>query len=445
MARKIASIGWKLPRETVKNFQHLWQVDSLSNYEILFIDPGEFDSLWTDYLSLRPEGIYNTDTTRDFGLGRACIDLMNTRREEMGRLLGDKGGIVVCKLRPPGRFLQVMEKGRKIGKVDRYSWLPALDEGKTLLSELGVARDEGTETESIDLSHPLGEFLQTHREDLRYKCTLKPVAESASPADGVLSSFSPIAYSPEGRIVAAQISVTDGEIIFVPCQGIFEGDLDCSGLVEVILQLGSVEPSWKPQWLSQYSLSKEQELVEKIESLDNQIEHFVQQKNDYRDQLTDLVSMKKVLCSRSRNELSSRAQRIFEEFGFEVERGPGNLGFLIRPDEGQAIAISCGAKVGASVGIEPCQSLLWGIEEFALTGQESVRGLVVVNGYAEVNPRQRPKQYDELLEAACKRQQFKLETALNLFQLFREASEKNFTSDQILEKLLSSEPDGGPS
>ena len=193
MKIKVASVNKNLEHDLINNIT-LDSTHSLTDFDVVIIDPKGFSSIWTRPASLGKikrdtAGIYFTDVRADLGTGMQIFNIFSKRREEIKKLLSISQGIVICYLRNPEDILNITHS--LYGKVTRevlniYSWLPQFD---LLRIEAGIIFYEnfpkninfigrmGKEIPFIEQSHPFSKYFYTFKNQIHFECIIEPLSK----------------------------------------------------------------------------------------------------------------------------------------------------------------------------------------------------------------------------------------------------------------------------
>ena len=383
--------------------------DSFYDYDAVFLDPGKISSLWTDHLRPRGDGSFKSNPREDGGLSRGLENLIRARGEEVEELLS-KNGSVFCKLRKPGKELTVV-KNDENESIDSYSWLPVSKDLHTALIER-VKNRKGERMEIKKKETQLGNFLDSYSESISYSATL-----SGNPKLDH-SALEPIAVTPTGDLASFALNANAGNIYFLPA----EMELDQTLLdefIEVALSLFGFKFHGGPSWLDEYSLNEEKALRSEVEEIEAEISELSHQKEEKREELNTVASFKRLLAAKSKFELKSVLRRVLNGLGFETELANSGIDILVSSPEGESFALKTGVNLAGPIGLEPYHELVRGINDLKIYENDDPQGVLVVNGYSDSDPAERPDQVKDELLNGCNLYGFTVVTSAELFDVIK--------------------------
>ncbi|MCF7890641.1 hypothetical protein K9M78_05415 [Candidatus Bipolaricaulota bacterium] len=403
------------------------KADSLSDFDVVFIDPGGIDQLWTDHLRPQSDGKFRTNPEDDRGLARGMENLFRARREEVVNLLEKAGGTIFCKLRKPGRELTVLKRDEK-EEFNRYSWLP--DPEKELIKGgRAIENRQGKRLSLREISSPAVTLLNDFKETVSYEAVLSNEKTSDS------QSFEIFATTPTGNVASLSIDRGDGSIVFLPA-GV---ELEVSGerkLLEVAEKVVRGGGYFSPSWLDKYNLPAEKDIRNELEKIDREVSRLQKQKQEETKELRDIDVLKGLLSSRTNYELKSSLSRALEVAGFDVEEGGSGIDLIVTDSEKVNLAITVGANAEAPVDLDPYHRLVRGINELKIFENKDPQGVVVVNGFGAEDPAGRGDQLEEELLEGCNLYGFTVLTAEEIFGRIKEIKKGSVGSREGLIKLF---------
>ena len=340
---------------------------------------------------------------------------MGRRRTEAEDLLLKRGGLLICRLRARGEPLEISSGQEPSERLDRYSWLPAVS--------------------LVDRQHQLsfpsnGRFLPRHGEDVVFE-------ESGSPFEAYLRRFeghiaydavyqdllsTPIdrfatvlARNRVGDVVALEIPFDEGRLILVPPLAVGAPSQEAVALLEAVEKAGA-RPAFssEPDWLPAYSVPQEEELVDELAGLRERHAAISAKIDEVSGRLRDKTRIKRILYTRGRFSLLPAATDAFRALGFDVEQIDDVL--ELHSHEGDALVVVA-ATEGDAIGLPPYRRLLRAVDRSVTEGSGSRKGILVVSGSRELDPKRRPTQFAPEVLRGCQAQGFCLMTTYQLFKL----------------------------
>ncbi|MFB6291551.1 MAG: hypothetical protein ABEJ25_07505 [Candidatus Bipolaricaulia bacterium] len=385
--------------------------DSISDFNLVFLDPEGIELLWTDHLTPQSDGRFRTNPNQDGGLANGLDNLLQARREEVVQLLERVGGVIFCKLRKPGRGLSVLT-GDEEKLVNRYSWLPD-KERKTFRSGRIIEPRKGTHLAPVDMSTPVVSFLKEFREEVSYEAVFSEEGLSER------QSFEVLARTPSDDIASLGFTRGKGNFVFLPAR-MDLGDAGVQKLVETAKKVMMGGAYYRPSWLDEYTVPAEEDIREELKEIDREVSRLKKQKKKKTEKLGEIDQLKGLLSSRTDSELKESLSRALEVAGFDVEEGCAGIDLIVSDSEEVNLAITVGAHPDALVGLDPYHRLVEGINELKIFENKDPQGVVVVNGFGSKNPDSRGDQLKEELLKGCNLYGFTVVTADKIFERIKE-------------------------
>jgi len=417
MRHRLLALDWRLDDPRIER-EDFFGRPSLCAYDAVFLDPAEIAHRWTFDVAPGGDGIRRTDRQRDRGFGQTLSAWMGHRRAEAEDLLLKTGGLLVCRLRPRGEPLEILAEEGTSERIDRYSWLPSVS--------------------LVDRQHQLSfpansRFVPRHGRDVRFE-------ESGSPFERYLEQFeghlaydavyqdllsTPIerfatvlARNRAGDVVALEIPFREGRLILVPSTSGISPSREAAVLLEAVEQ-AVARPAFfsEPDWLSAYPLPGEEELVDEVVRLRDRRAALSAKLDELSKQLERKTQLKRILYTRGRFSLLPAAADSFRALGFDVEQDADLL--TLRSSEGDALAAVAGTEAD-EVGLPPYRNLLSAVDRSVTEEDAPRKGILVVNGSRELDPKRRSTQFAPEVLRGCRSHGFCLMTAYQLFKLVQQ-------------------------
>jgi hypothetical protein len=409
---RILSLGFGLPDSQVDNYDWASAL-SFFDYDAIVVDPAEAVSklvedltkAGTGYLTYNEEPIVEGPST---ALAVGLADLLRRRREETERLLA-RGGIVVCFAYPDVPHTHVFG----FNGCHRYYWLPAptgADYGPAYVKPAA-----GTHVKPVDFEHPFAGFLEQQRTNVMYRAVF---AEGATGFPGARV----IGRSSGDAPVAIDFAVGGGRVIFLPALpqrlSTSERQAIAANIVAGVrnILITSVEDD-PPDWLDSYPLPGLVESRKLYESGESKLETLEAEVDAARNQYRSTDRYRRLLWQEGK-------------YGFDlpVRDALGLLGFnpSSAVDEpavfyfsGELVCVETEGSVGA-VGMDPHYRLRERLESRIAHESRRPKGLIVINGYREQPPEDRPQQHEDSLRVAAESMRYCVVDAMQLFKAVRD-------------------------
>lgn len=439
MGYRLLSVDWRLDHPSIER-EEFFGRSSISGCDVAFLDPLGITHRWTSDIAPGGDGIRRTDPQRDRGFGRTLSAWMGRRRAEAEDLLLKGGGLLVCRLRARGEPLEISAGEEPPERLDRYSWLPSVS--------------------LVDRQHQFsfpsnGRFVSRHGEDVVFE-------ESGSPFEAYLRRFeghlvydavyqdllsTPIdrfatvlARNRVGDVVALEIPFDEGRLILVPPLVGVAPSQEAVALLEAV-ERAAARPAFssEPDWLPAYLVPGEEGLVDELAGLRERHATLSAKIDEVSERLRDKTRAKRILYTRGRFSLLPAAADAFRAVGFDVEQTDSVL--ELRSDEGDALVVVA-ATEGDAIGLPPYRLLLSAVDRSATEGEGARKGILVVSGSRELDPKRRPAQFTPEVLRGCRAQGFSLMTTYQLFKLVQRALAAPKDADHAHLRRLLLECDG---
>jgi hypothetical protein len=388
---RILALGCPLPDSLIDNYDWASAL-SFYDYDAMIVDPSVAVSQFIEgivtsgesFATYNNEPVFDGPTTAE-AVGLA--DLLRRRRLETERVLAN-GGLIVVLAYPDVAHPRVSG----FTGAHRYYWLPApegTDYGPKFLQPAG-----GRHVAPTDFEHPFADFLETMRDSVVYR---------ASIADGAFGSAARvIGRSPGGAILASEIKVGNGRVIFLPAYptNLTHGERGniARSLVNAIRNaiLTDAEDD-APYWVNEYSVPGLDEAEKALEAAEDRMDEAEAELIEARNAFRKLDHYRRLLWQEGKYGLDLPVRDVLAELGFSV----------ISPVDEPAVFMYQGDTVlvevegsTASVGMNPHYRLRQRLEERIADGRR-VNGIVIVNGERAQDPAARPKPIEDSLRIAA--------------------------------------------
>jgi hypothetical protein len=392
---------------------------SLSSFDVVCIDPVSISRRWCEEVAPGPDGVRRTSSDRDRGFGRTMSAWMLRRRVEASDLLKRGGGILVCRLRARGESLEVTTGDGPPERIDRYSWLPSVSlvdrhHQLTFPSNGRFVPRQGDDVVRTDTGHPFDEYLRAFEGKIVYGAVYQDLMSTP------IERFATIlARNRVGDVVALAIPFDEGRLILLPPVEGASPTREASVLLEAAHALAE-RPSFAaaPDWLPSYPLPGEEALADELQSLEERRDALTQKIAEVSEKLEEKTESKRALFTKGRFSFVPAVAEAFRVLGFSVEPSDGTL--TVRSDEGDAVIVA-EATEDAHVEVSAYRHLLAIVDRTVTDGDSHHKGILVVSGSRELDPKRRPTQFSDAALRGCQSQGFCLVTSYQLFKLVQRA------------------------
>lgn len=418
MENRSLSIDWRLDHPAIQR-EGFFGRFSFSAYDVILIDPLEISGRWTHEVGISPDGVRRVDAQRDRGFSKTLTAWMSKRRAETEDLLKRAGGILVCRLRTRGEPLEIDSGSAPAEHLDRYSWLPSIsliDRHHQLVfpSNGRFVPRRGRDIVVEDSTSPFSEYIEQFQEFFVYDAVYQDLL--STPIDRFAKV---LARNKVGDVLALEIPFDEGRLILVPPTEGVSPSHEASVLREVIDRMID-RPAFTaaPDWLPGYPLPGEDELRDELTRLDERQTAITEKLAELRGNWEEKTRHKRMLYTNGRFSFLPAVADGFRELGFDVAVEDGML--TLRSQEGDALVVAAAAD-GAKVELPAYRQLLTSIDQAVTDGDGRLKGILVVSGSRELDPKRRATQFSEGVLRGCTDQGYCILSSYHLFKLVQDA------------------------
>ena len=430
---RVLSLGSALPDIQVDNYD--WaSAPSFFDYDAMVVDPAGAVSKFVEGLTGAGGSFrsYVDETVEDGPTTAAAVglaDLLRRRAEETGRLLA-RGGVVVCFAYPDVAHPRVSG----FTGCHRYYWLPA-PPGCSYGAPF-IKRGEGTDVTATDYQPPFADYLERFRTTVVYRAVF---AEGAA---GFGEQARVFGRSLGGAAVAVDIAVGGGRVIFLPALPDRTSNAErvpvATAIVNGIRNLLLLEAeAAAPDWLSKYPLPGIEDAERRVGVAETRLEAAEAELAEARNELRGIDRYRRLLWQEGKYGLDLPVRDALALLGFTgYSRAdePAVFGF-----EGETVLVESQGSSRA-VGMDPHYRLRQRLERKIADEGKRHKGLIVVNGYRELAPIERPRQYEDTLRVAAESMRYCVVEATRLFEAARAAlSGDQGTAKAFARRLIETE------
>ncbi len=398
MENRYLSIDWRLDHPTIQREAFFGRF-SLSAYDAVLIDPLEISQRWTREVGIDPDGVRRIDAQRDRGLGKTLTAWMGKRRSETEDLLKQAGGILICRLRSRGEPLEIVAGAAPPEHIDRYSWLPSvslIDRHHQLVfpSNGRFVPRRGHDIVVEDSTSPFSEYIEQFREFFVYDAVYQDLL--STPIDRFAQV---LARNKVGDVVALEIPFDEGRLILVPPTEGVSPSHEAAVLREAIDAMIE-RPAFtaSPDWLPGYPLPGEDALNDELVRLEERHAAMAAKISELRANWEETTRHKRMLYAKGRFAFLPAVADGFRALGFDVETEDGRL--TLHSEEGDALVVAAAAE-GTKVQLPAYRQLLYAIDQAVTDGDGRLKGILVVSGSRELDPKRRATQFSEGVLRGC--------------------------------------------
>ena len=411
------SIDWRLDHPDIRR-EEFFALASLSSYSAVFIDPESISRSWTFDIAPGGDGARRTDPLQDRGLGRTLSAWMTRRRTEAEDLLKRGGGLLVCRMRPRGEPLLIAGEAPE-ERIDRYSWLPSValvDRHHQFAfpanGRFVPRRGEDVVVEETD--SPFAGYLRRFEGRIAYSAVYQDLL--SAPIDHFATI---LARNRVGDVVALEIPFDEGRLVLLPPVEGASPAQEAEALLEAA-EAAAARPGFfaTPDWLPSYLVPGEEDLINELAGLEERLATLAAKIEEVSGKLSETSRFNRILYTRGRFSYLPAVADSMHALGFEVDAGSDVL--RLRSEEGDALVVAAAAEANA-VGLPPYRDLLKAIDRAVTEGDGHHKGILVVSGSRELDPKRRPTQFSPEVLRGCQAQGFCLISSYALFKLVQKS------------------------
>jgi len=418
MQNRYLSIDWRLDNSAIQREAFFGRF-SFSAYDVVLIDPLEINKRWTSEIGISPDGVRRIDAHRDCGLSKTLAAWMGKRRAEAEDLLKQAGGILICRLRSRGEALEISAGDAPAEHLDRYSWLPSIsliDRHHQLVfpSNGRFVPRRGRDIVVEDSTSPFSEYIDQFREFFVYDAVYQDLLSTP------IERFAQVlARNRVGDVLALEIPFDEGRLILVPPTEGVSPSHEASVLREATDNMID-RPAFtaSPDWLPGYPLPGEDALNDELVRLEERHTAMAKKIVELRANWEETTRYKRMLCAKGRFAFLPAVADGFRALGFDVETEDGIL--ALRSEEGDALVVAA-ASEGDKVQLPAYKQLLHAVDQAVTDGDGRLKGILVVSGSRELDPKRRATQFSESVLRGCIDQGYCILSSYHLFKLVQDA------------------------
>jgi len=420
MEIRFLALDWPLDRADLRREGFFGRM-SLSAFDVVCIDPGAISRTWCEEIAPEPDGVRRTSPDRDRGFGRTMTGWMSRRRMEANDLLKRGGGILVCRLRTRGEPLEIIGSEGPPEHIDRYSWLPSISlvdrhHQLTFPSNGRFLPRRGEDVVVDETGHPFEAYLREFRDSIVYDAVYQDLM--STPIDRFATV---LARNRVGDVLALSIPFEEGRLVLLPPVEGVSPTREAAILLDAARSL-SERPAFvaPPDWLPGYPLPGEDALVDELASLHERRDALTAKIDEVSGKLDEKTRPKRILFTKGRFSFLPAVIDAFGALGFETRTEDETL--RLTSEEGDALVVA-EAVEEAQVGLPAYRRLRDAVDRTVTDGAGHHKGVLVVSGSRELDPKRRPTPFSEGVLRGCQSQGFCLISSYQLFKLVQAASE----------------------
>jgi len=381
-------------------FHSFYGAMSFVDYDVLIIDPEHIPYRWlldTAFLKRYPNNTIWAYADYDNGLSYELKGSMARRDRETRLLLMKTAGIVLCFLRNRGELLycaQNTNSAKNYSTLHRYSWLPV----RNIVNDF--EKREGKLVGEVTKTHPFRQYFLALQDELRYEVIIN--------TENAIEGLKTIARNKVGEVIAFELPFGPGRFIFLPPPSSKSADKKIAAvLIDCIRK--SLEwsiPIDKPVWMKQYGLPGEENMQVELKKIDEELRYVDEKRATVQRKIDESELVKGLLYESGKYGLEPPVRKAFRILGFHVlepEKYQEDYDLFIK--EGNLLIIGEIEGAEKQVDVQKYRQLLDYVTDATLKG-EKCKGILIGNGYKNMEPSQRSEQFTEHAIRGCESQKY---------------------------------------
>ncbi len=395
---KIISVGLTFKSSDVLNI-NFEDKQTLLDSDIVIIDPESFNRYWKDAHVLK-NGITYLSSSLGSNQIRKTFEL---RKKEITTLL-DKGKVLITFLSPIQKIHAEINNG-KCDDITNYDFLP--DDEFYILNDL--VNGKGDSIKLHNPKHLFANYYKAYQNELEYFAyfDIKKI-----------DSDNFFLLNKSDKLIGFSKNSKNGLLVFLP----YPRNINEEKLLGVLIKCANPYLSKEirtlaPEWIRDFEISGEAELVGKINSLNAKIQEIEKQKSEVERELNGLNEFKALLYEQGKL-LEESAIRAFRILGFGAEKRKKDdmeHDIILTSPEGRAI-VEVEGRDNDSIHIGKLDQLSRVVDEdFTLTGIYP-EGILLGNHFRYVHPLKREAAFTDKVKIASGRKNLILLTTFELYK-----------------------------
>jgi hypothetical protein len=396
MKVRILNFGIESSHEQIRLLDDLFSDLAFNDFDAFVFDPAEIES------ELRVSGTAANDRTtvvEDYSGSRRST--LNRHSREIFELVYYKGGVVVCILRDNNFMFKAEYRDIYSTKIVYENYNPYFllericsqsDKPKLLKSFVSGEGEQIRFAAGISPS-----YLSILKNSLRFYAAISPEAQ-----DELTSVF---ARDSIGRIVAAEVKIGAGTLLFVPDTTEQDSERVGAALVQTVRELIAKDtPDITPAWVNEVTVPKSESNNAEIESVRQEREILSQRLEALETEKAELLKHRHLLYTTGKFVLEPAVRRAFRTLGYSVSEPDtydGEWDIEMRDRKGSLLIGEVEGPEG-QVDVEKYRQALDYHQDKFLEGEDN-KPLLVGNAHRLIQIDQRPDAFtDHAIRGATK-------------------------------------------
>jgi hypothetical protein len=268
----------------------------------------------------------------------------------------------------------------------------------------------GTQVKPVDFEHPLADYLERLRNNALYRAVFTEGANG-------LTGARVIGRSAGGAAVAIECEVAGGRVIFLPAlpPGIDASGRQttassiASGVRNLLLRSAEGTP---PEWVDAFDVPGIDEAKKRLDLAETQLESVETEADEARRAYLALAVHRRLLWQEGKYGFDLPVRDALAELGFRAAAAMDEPAVFYYG--GEQVLVETESSVGP-VGMEPHYRLRERLEAKIAGEGTRPKGLIVINGFREALPEERPQPFQDALRVAAESMRYAVVDSLQLY------------------------------
>ncbi len=405
---RVVSVGCPLPSALVDNHS-IANAPSIFDYDACVYDPRavseQIEGLAAGAQALRsPDGRpVQAGASGAFAFGLA--ELLEQRRFELQTLM-DRGGVLVMFVHPNIAHPSVTS----LPGLERYTLTPS--PGAGALGWPALRGGDGKEIRSTAPAHPAAGYLDELSGRLRYRA----VWDEQSPAFPAGAQV--LARSIGGHVVGAEFRIGAGRLVMLPppLEPLSTADRKrfTGAILELLVRLVDEDGAGRePVWVKRYDTEQTEAARAALAAAEAGLREAERRTTESRGALAEVARFSELLWRPAGAKLTALVEDAMRTLGFEVKTGTSGPELT----DSDAIALLEVEASDQEVSERVYLTLQRRLEEHFLRRKARPKGIIVVSGQRDLDPKFRKKAWTQPLVNACETFNYALIPVAALYEL----------------------------
>lgn len=413
MSLKILMIGLPVENPCVEKVDNTFEAPSLFDYDIVIADadsillPNLRDEIpMNEYLEVDKETI-------------SWFEKVTQKLSKETRLLIEKGGMLVCIMRPKRgmtyNWWDYSTSRKKYIHISNYDWIPIEN------LDYRIAYGSGKRKKLCDETSPFADYIKMPE---TYWTAYFEDIDILNVQNRIL------AFNDANKPIAAEVLIDKGSIVFLPISDHEKvGDILLECAVNSVRQTEERPP---PTWLKELKVPTEDNDRKSLLELNEKMTALQAEYNVVMNALDEKTVVKKLVYEKNKP-LEEAVKKSFEELGFTCTK-KDDKDWVASSETGEAILEVTGSD--GTIDIVKLRQLLNYIIDDYKESEVEKKAILVANHFANKPPKDRGESFSKKVIAESKVHSICLLSTLELFKIICYLREGKIKREDVRKKLF---------